>query len=83
MWRIGDRKLPPSIDIDGGSDWIGLNRKFCEYVLQSEDSVVTGLKKMYKNALLPAEVSYYLLFPDGKMHFDTSFFSMELNSSIR
>ena len=56
MWRIGDRKLPPTIDIDGGSDWIALNRKFCEYVLHSKDSVVTGLKQMYKYALLPAEV---------------------------
>lgn len=56
MWRIGDRKLPPTIDIDGGSDWIALNRKFCDYVLHSEDSVVTGLKEMYRTALLPAEV---------------------------
>ena len=58
MWRIGDRKLPPTIDIDGGSDWIALNRKFCEYVLHSKDSVVTGLKQMYKYALLPAEVGF-------------------------
>lgn len=56
MWRLGDRKLPPNIDIDGGSDWIGLNRKFCSYVINSQDSVVTGLKHIYKYALLPAEV---------------------------
>jgi len=59
MWRIGDRKLPPTIDIDGGSDWIALNRKFCEYVLHSKDSVVTGLKQMYKYALLPAESFFH------------------------
>ena len=58
MWRLGDRKLPSNIDIDGGSDWIGLNRKFCSYVINSQDSVVTGLKHIYKYALLPAEVCY-------------------------
>ncbi|KAK2569055.1 Xylosyltransferase 2 [Acropora cervicornis] len=32
MWRLGNRSLPPEIDIDGGSDWIALNRKFCHYL---------------------------------------------------
>ena len=57
MWRIGDREVPKGIDIDGGSDWIGLNRKFAEYVVTSEDELVNGMKRMYAFALLPAEVS--------------------------
>lgn len=56
MWRLGDRELPSSIDFDGGSDWIVLNRVFVQYVVNSEDSLVSGLKHLYKYALLPAEV---------------------------
>ena len=56
MWRLGDRKIPPDIDIDGGSDWIGLNRKFCHYLVTSKDPLVTTLKHMYSYSLLPAEV---------------------------
>jgi len=56
MWRLGDRKVPPEIDIDGGSDWIGLNRKFCHYLVTSKDPLVTSLKHMYSYSLLPAEV---------------------------
>ena len=56
MWRVGDKVLPRKISIDGGSDWIGLNRKFAEYVVNSDDTLVTGLKRMYAFALLPAEV---------------------------
>ena len=56
MWRLGDRDLPTNIDFDGGSDWICLNRKFVDYLVHSEDTLVTGLKHMYRYALLPAEV---------------------------
>lgn len=56
MWRLGDRKIPPDIDIDGGSDWIGLNRKFCHYLVTSKDPLVTSLKHLYSYSLLPAEV---------------------------
>ena len=59
MWRIGDRSLPRNIEVDGGSDWIGLNRKFAEYIIKSKDALVTGLKRIYAFALLPAEVVYY------------------------
>ena len=57
MWRIGSRSLPGGIRFDGGSDWIGLNRKFITYVTSSTDDLVTGLMKVYKYSLLPAEVS--------------------------
>ena len=57
MWRLGDRDLPDSIDFDGGSDWICLNRKFVDYVVNSNDNLILGLKHLYRYALLPAEVS--------------------------
>ena len=60
MWRLGERKLPDSIDFDGGSDWIALNRKFVNYVVFSKDTLVEGLKHFYRYALLPAEVKYLL-----------------------
>lgn len=56
MWRLGDRQLPPEIDIDGGSDWIGLNRKFCHFLVMSKDPLVASLRYMYGYSLLPAEV---------------------------
>ena len=56
MWRLGPRRLPTGIVFDGGSDWVGLHRKFCEYVTNSEDELLTGLKTFFKYSLLPAEV---------------------------
>ena len=57
MWRLGERELPSGIIIDGGSDWVGLTRSFSQYVLNSQDGLVTGLKQLYMYTLLPAEVS--------------------------
>lgn len=57
MWRLGDRKIPEGIAVDGGSDWFLLNRKFVEYVTFSNDDLVTKMKRFYSYTLLPAEVS--------------------------
>ena len=62
MWRLGERQLPPEIDIDGGSDWIALNRKFCQFLVTSRDPLVTSLKHMYGYSLLPAEVTIFVAF---------------------
>ncbi|XP_077980057.1 xylosyltransferase 1-like [Glandiceps talaboti] len=59
MWRLGDRKLPKGIAIDGGSDWIALNRHYCEYLITSNDPLINGLKKFYKYTLLPAESFFH------------------------
>lgn len=56
LWRVGNRTLPTGIRVDGGSDWICLNRKFISYLLTTEDELVKGLQKYYKFAILPAEV---------------------------
>lgn len=56
MWRLGDRKIPEGITVDGGSDWFLLNRKFVEYVTFSNDDLVTKMKRFYSYTLLPAEV---------------------------
>lgn len=56
MWRVGDRRLPAGIFIDGGSDWVALHRDFIEYAVNSGDDLVTGLKSVFKYTLLPAEV---------------------------
>lgn len=45
--------------IDGGSDWIALHRDFIEYITQTDDQLVSGLKTFFKYTLLPAEVSSY------------------------
>lgn len=58
MWRLGDRRIPEGIAVDGGSDWFLLNRKFVEYVAFSTDDLVTKMKQFYSYTLLPAEVSF-------------------------
>ena len=58
MWRLGDRKIPEGISVDGGSDWFLLNRMFIEYVINSKDDLVTNMKRFYAYTLLPAEVTH-------------------------
>lgn len=57
MWRLGDRKIPEGISVDGGSDWFLLNRMFVDYVINSKDDLVTNMKRFYAYTLLPAEVT--------------------------
>ena len=59
MWRLGPRTLPVGVQIDGGSDWICLNKEFVTYVLQSEDDLMVGLKKIFSHTLLPAESFFH------------------------
>lgn len=56
MWRLGERSIPEGLEVSGGSDWFSITRKFVEYVVNSQDELVTGLKQFYTYALLPAEV---------------------------
>ena len=51
--------LPLGVQIDGGSDWICLNRQFAQYVVHSTDPLVSGLKKVFKHTLLPAESFFH------------------------
>lgn len=57
MWRLGERSIPEGLEVSGGSDWFALTRHFVEYVINSQDDLVSGLKQFYSYALLPAEVS--------------------------
>lgn len=69
MWRLGDRSLPAGIRIDGGSDWIGLTRQLVEYATtpeQSSDSLLRGLKELYRYTLLPAESFFHVLILNSK-----------------
>ncbi|KAM9457238.1 xylosyltransferase 1 [Clarias gariepinus] len=59
MWRLGDRKIPEGITVDGGSDWFLLNRAFVDYVINSEDDLVTSMKRFYAYTLLPAESFFH------------------------
>lgn len=60
MWRVGERKLPRGIVIDGGSDWIALSSEFVSYVIDNsnKDELLAGLDVIFKHTLLPAE-SYF------------------------
>jgi len=58
MWRLGLRQLQEGIRIDGGSDWICLNREFIQYVV-GDDPLLSGLKSFWKYSLLPAESFFH------------------------
>ncbi|XP_065267607.1 xylosyltransferase 1 [Emys orbicularis] len=70
MWRLGDRKIPEGITLDGGSDWFLLNRKFVEYVIFSSDDLVTKMKRFYSYTLLPAE-SFFHTVLENSPHCDS------------
>ncbi|XP_064639668.1 xylosyltransferase oxt-like [Lineus longissimus] len=61
MWRLSDRTLPGGILLDGGSDWIALNRKFIQYILSDGNPLILGLKQVFKYTLLPAEAFFHTL----------------------
>ena len=56
MWRLGDRKIPEGVSVDGGSDWFLMNRVFVDYVINTQDDLVSSMKRFYAYTLLPAEV---------------------------
>lgn len=67
MWRIGDRTLPYGIQVDGGSDWIALSRKFVEYVANPyPDDLISGLLRIFKYTLLPAESFFHTALRNSK-----------------
>lgn len=63
MWRIGDRDLPHGIQIDGGSDWVGLSRTFVQYITSIDDNqpdeLLIGLLRIFNHTLLPAESFFH------------------------
>ncbi|KAK5642064.1 hypothetical protein RI129_008231 [Pyrocoelia pectoralis] len=67
MWRVGDRKLPWGIQIDGGSDWIALSREFVSYAASDEpDDLVSGLRIVFNHTLLPAESFFHTVLKNSK-----------------
>ena len=67
MWRIGTRPLPPDVTLDGGSDWIVINRNYSHYLVTNTEQFLTGLKKYYEYSLLPAEVHHDLSLPHARL----------------
>ncbi|XP_061415749.1 xylosyltransferase 1-like [Lethenteron reissneri] len=61
MWRVGERKMPAGIAIDGGSDWFAVTRQFVSYIIHSKSRLVSQLKQFYAFALLPAESFFHTL----------------------
>jgi protein xylosyltransferase len=60
MWRVADRQLPAGLQMDGGSDWIALSRKFVAHVAAKEpDELVSGLRQVFRHTLLPAESFFH------------------------
>lgn len=66
MWRIGERKLPRGIVLDGGSDWIALSNEFVAYVTGPSDPLLTGLLTVFEHTLLPAESFFHTALRNSK-----------------
>uniref|UniRef100_A0AAX7VC03 Xylosyltransferase 2 n=1 Tax=Astatotilapia calliptera TaxID=8154 RepID=A0AAX7VC03_ASTCA len=67
MWRLGERNIPEGLEVSGGSDWFALTRRFVEYVINSQDDLVSGLKQFYSYALLPAESFFHTVLGNSLM----------------
>ncbi|XP_028843481.1 xylosyltransferase 2 [Denticeps clupeoides] len=67
MWRLGERRIPEGLEVSGGSDWFALTRRFVEYVVNSDDELVAGLKQFYTYALLPAESFFHTVLGNSHM----------------
>ncbi|KAI3360059.1 hypothetical protein L3Q82_013853 [Scortum barcoo] len=70
MWRLGDRKIPEGVAVDGGSDWFLVNRRFVDYVVNSRDELVVSMKRFYAYTLLPAE-SFFHTVLENSAHCET------------
>ncbi|XP_013190874.2 xylosyltransferase oxt [Amyelois transitella] len=66
MWRVGERKLPRGIVIDGGSDWVALSPQFVSYVTGKQDELLEGLEIVFKHTLLPAESFFHTVLRNSK-----------------
>ncbi|XP_044152518.1 xylosyltransferase 2 isoform X1 [Bufo gargarizans] len=66
MWRLGERHIPEGIMLDGGSDWFALTRKFVKYVINTEDVLVSELRRFYKYTLLPAESFFHTVLENSQ-----------------
>ncbi|XP_075942392.1 xylosyltransferase 2 isoform X4 [Anarhichas minor] len=67
MWRLGERSIPEGLEVSGGSDWFALTSRFVEYVMNSQDDLVSGLKQFYSYALLPAESFFHTVLGNSHM----------------
>lgn len=66
MWRVGERKLPRGIVIDGGSDWIALSPNFVSYVANEKDELLSGLEIIFQHTLLPAESFFHTILRNSR-----------------
>nr|Q5QQ54.1 RecName: Full=Xylosyltransferase; AltName: Full=Peptide O-xylosyltransferase [Ciona savignyi]CAI29051.1 protein xylosyltransferase [Ciona savignyi] len=67
MWRLGERTLPKGIIVNGGSDWVALNRRLCDYAVFGNDQLLVQLKHWYEYTLLPAESFFHTLVQNSDM----------------
>ncbi|XP_071953271.1 xylosyltransferase 1-like [Antedon mediterranea] len=67
MWRLGERELPKGIVVDGGSDWIVVNRDYCKYLITADNELLNGLKHLYKYTLLPAESFFHTVLENSEL----------------
>ncbi|KAF8562930.1 hypothetical protein P879_06085 [Paragonimus westermani] len=77
IWHLGRRPYPTGIVFDGGSDWMVLPREFVDYIVHSQDAVLTKLKQYATYSLLPVEMFFHVLAQN------TRFCTSVISSSLR
>lgn len=56
-----------SAQVDGGSDWVCLNKEFVSYVVAAEeDDLLSGLHDYFRYALLPAEAFFHMVLRNSR-----------------
>ena len=70
VWKMGQKRaLPLGIVMDGGSDWFGLHRDFIEYVINSDDRLISGLLEFGIYSFSPLEVCVVInIYPFRAIH---------------
>ena len=59
VWRIGNRRFPPGLQMERANDFFTLNYEFVDYLVNSDDDYLIYLKQFFKdNSVLSAEVYF-------------------------
>nr|CAH8871026.1 unnamed protein product [Trichobilharzia regenti] len=70
VWHLGERPIPSGVILDGGSDWMILPKVFVDYIIHSEDSLISDIKEYFRYSLLPVESFFHTVAQNT--HFCTS-----------
>jgi protein xylosyltransferase len=57
MWRVGLRKLPIGLQVEGAIDWFFLHHRFIYYLIYSREDYLIFLKRYFNHTVYSPEVT--------------------------